>query len=182
MFCKYIQWRLEDCLENRIPPEENLLGHLQKCPDCRQYYQQICRITLLLRSGNPDLLKFDEKALKKKILSRLSIVRPNFSKPSGRFARPISAAVAVAAILLFGVGIWMLLHIQPPGSLSLTPVDLVRFNQLISSERIPLQSRLIQQSIHQPFEKEFDNMAQDMQNALAFLSACLPQSAGGKLE
>jgi hypothetical protein len=175
MFCKYFQWRLDACLENQVSPSDSLLGHLQKCLACRQYYRQISRIDQHLRTQNPDLPDFDEKNLQKKILARLP-KNPSRSSSSFLHFNGLPMAAGLAAAVLFGAGLWLLMHIPRPNPMPPTRADLLRFNQLVSSERIPLRSSLIRQSMHQPLEKEFDNLSQDMQRAVAFFSACLPQA------
>jgi hypothetical protein len=177
MFCKYIQWRLDTCLENQVPPTDTLLGHLQKCPTCRQYYQRLCQIDQQLRSRNPEPPDFDEKILQEKILARLSNSQPDLSSPFQRSRGfLILTAAGLAAVLLIVAGLWLLPHIPRSNPQSLTRADLIRFNQLISSEMTPLRSSLISQSMHQPLEKELDNLSRDMQRAVQFFAGCLPRT------
>lgn len=179
MFCRIIKKQINHLLDEQAPLSAGVNRHLEHCPSCRLYYENLLRVEAKLRRETPERPDADMSALEQKILSRIRngsgtvFVRPQTHRQLHTLTR-IAAAVLISAALF---GLFRSLKSPAPGPN--VPAEINPLGRAIASDLYAVQNQLLADSLQQPFETEMDNLAKDMQTAVRFVSACLPQPPWG---
>lgn len=177
MYCSIIKKQINRSLDEKAPLSAGAVRHLERCPSCRLYYESLLQVEAKLRREMPDRPVADTSALEEKILSKIRresqtvLVQPQ----TYRLLRPLTAA---AAVLLLAALFGLLRNLNRPAPMNV-PKELNPFQRALTSDLYTIQNQLLADSLQQPFETEIDNLAQDMQTAVRFVSACLPQPPWG---
>lgn len=177
MYCKWIQWRLSGCLDHDRRPSGRLLRHLQTCTRCRKQYEQMVHIERHLQIQEPALLDFEEKTLCKSIMARLpesACISPLIRRKRGHWAA-ISAA-GLAAVLLMAAGLWLIPSLQKPDPDPRPHTDRLPLNRLRVTQTELFNHPLVQKTMQQPLENEWQSLTQDVQKAVRFFAGCLPNT------
>jgi len=177
MYCSIIKKQIDRSLDEGAPLSARVGRHLERCPSCRLYYENLFRVEAKLRQEMPDVPDADASVLEGKILSKIrSEARTAFVQPQSHWVlRPLTAA---AAVLLLAALFGLLRNLNRPAAMNV-PEELNPFQRALTSDLYTIQNQLLADSLQQPFETEMNNLAKDMQTAVRFVSACLPQPPWG---
>lgn len=178
MYCRIIKKQIDRSLDEGAPLSDRVSRHLERCPSCRLYYENLLRVEAKLRRDVPDRPDADAPALEEKILSKIRREsRPVLVQPhTHRLLRPLTAA---AAVLLLAALFGLLRNLNSPALGPNVPKEINPLQHALTSDLYTIQNQLLVNSLQQPFETEMDNLAKDMQTAIRFVSACLPQPPWG---
>ncbi len=175
MYCSFIKKQINHFVDRQSPLSSKVRKHLDCCPSCRFYYESLLRVEAKLRREMPDRPDADVSALEEKILSRIRnesgtvLVRPQIHRRLRALTR-IAAAVLISAAL-FG----LLRNRKNPVPGPSVPEGINPLQRALTTDLYTIQNQLLADSLQQPLETEMDNLAKDMQTAVRFVSACLPQ-------
>ena len=174
MFCRYYQWWIENQMDDQGAVQSTrLLHHLEKCPRCRTYRQQLLRMQEQLQASQPRELDaavldriqaavrhgLSDESLRRVVMAGLPSQAPNRLP-----IRSIAAVLVIAAT----AGLWLAAHRpQTIDSISHLSMD---------SGRIRMQTALLLQSPERSIHGEIQNLNADIQRAVDFLQSCTPNN------
>ncbi len=171
MYCKWIRWRWLGKAESSSLPY-SIRKHLQECPSCCAYYEQLSLVETRLRQECPEFPSWDCQDFEGKVL--MTLRQASAVQSASRFHFPVRGlfSAAAAAVLLLGVGLffWKSTRTPTPPAESLT---LNPFRWSLPSELYTLQNQLIEKSM-MAYEAELYRLSGDMKSAVQFVAACLP--------
>ncbi|MEJ5259642.1 MAG: hypothetical protein WHS88_05570 [Anaerohalosphaeraceae bacterium] len=179
MFCRIIKKQINRFLDEQVPLSAGVRKHLEHCPSCRLYYENLLRVETKLRREMPEQPDVDMSALEQRILSRIR------GEPETVLVRPqihqrLRALTRIAAVVLISAALFGLFRsFKSPSARPNVPAEINPLGRAIASDFYAVQNRLLADSLQQPFETEMDNLARDMQTAVRFVAACLPQPPWG---
>lgn len=179
MFCRYYQWIIEKTLDDtRGVSSPRLQGHLNKCPRCRSYYQNLLRLSDQLPAAmNGHLTNAQSRKIQTAVRQALSdeamsrIAMNGLPKQStGYFITAVRSAAAVLIVAALA-GLFFYAN-RPAGDPSQTSelMNTLSANSRQIQNRAALLIRLPEQSM----QTEMQNLTLDARQAAAFLLDCVP--------
>ena len=181
MFCRYYRWKLAQALHSDKPLPRLLDRHLQRCDECRSFYELQQEMSeRLARDAVVSQSELSE-ALKQEIMNAIVPGNPVpsryvYSPEVLRIWRRVLAAACVGLVLLGSILLWLNRQEKsdipkpggPPQMNPWTVVDNVAKD--LGAEEVLANWPAF---MEQPMRQEWDNLQADAESTVKFLVSCV---------
>lgn len=176
MFCKIYRWAIERQLDDHgTISQKQLRGHLEKCPRCSRYHQQLMQLNTQLTSNVLDRLhESDYRRIEAAVRQQFSDAAINRIQMQGSRPpqptrwRPVIQSIAAAIVVGVVAGWWILAAGRRAQRIDM----LAQLSH--DSRQLQTQTAMLLTLPEQSMQTEFRNLVNDAKRAATFIRDCTP--------
>lgn len=188
MFCKYYRWKLAQSLHSDKPLPKLLARHLQRCDECRSFYEQ--QQEMSERLGRDAVVSQSElpEALKQEIMNAIVPGNPVpstyvYSPEAQRLWRWVLAAASIGLVFLGGLHYWLGLQHKsetpekyPTTEVKINPSEAGQWlvNELGAKQVVANWPGIVEG----PMIQELETLTAEAESAVRFIVTCVDVDFG----